>query len=131
MLMMEMSEEAMPIYKTIRKYAVNYFKTQDSEYHGPILLFKETVFEADLFPKDPADLNESHFRQWLDLGPELILLGCGDKQFFLSPPQQHFFIQNKTPIDTMSTPAACRTFNILMSEERLAMAVLYPILLNN
>lgn len=124
--MMSMTEEEVPHYKIIRSYAPHYFKTQDSEHKGAIILFKNQVIEGDL-PDSVNELNPSHFNNWVNYRPELILLGCGDQQIFLSAEQQAIFIQNKISIDSMSTPAACRTFNILMSEARNAMAILFPI----
>lgn len=124
--MMSMNEEEIPRYKTIKSYAPNYFRTQDSEHRGAIVLFKDQVIES-ILPTSVAALCDSHFETWVGYKPELILLGCGDQQIFLRTEQQAIFIQNRISIDSMSTPAACRTFNILMSEERNAMAILFPI----
>jgi uncharacterized protein len=73
---------------------------------------------------DFASLNETHFAQIIDLKPEVVLLGTGEKHQFLHPR----IIQNLTemgiPLECMTTAAACRTYNILMSEDRNVAAML-------
>ena len=71
-----------------------------------------------------ASLDEAHFVQLIDLKPEVVLLGTGQKHQFLHPK----FIQKLTkvdiPLECMTTAAACRTYNILMSEGRNVAAML-------
>ena len=58
--------------------------------------------------------------------PELIVVGTGDKQQFLPPKLQVLIAKNRIGLEMMATPAACRTFNILLSEDRKAWAILWP-----
>ena len=66
-----------------------------------------------------ADLEDT-----LAHNPEVILLGTGWKNHL--PPRELVFALARRGIglETMDTPAACRTFNILVSEERNVAAVL-------
>lgn len=62
---------------------------------------------------------------WLhDAPPEVVLLGTGRAQRF--PPLQLFrdLAARRIGLEAMSTPAACRTFNILLSEGRNVAAVM-------
>lgn len=56
--------------------------------------------------------------------PEMIVLGTGWQQQF--PPRELMFALARRGIglETMDTPAACRTFNILVAEGRRPAAVL-------
>ena len=56
--------------------------------------------------------------------PEVIVLGTGRQQRF--PPRELVFALARRGIglETMDTPAACRTFNILVAEGRRPAAVL-------
>ena len=56
--------------------------------------------------------------------PEIILFGTGWQNYL--PPRELVFALARLGIglETMDTPAACRTFNILVSEERNVAAVL-------
>jgi uncharacterized protein len=66
-----------------------------------------------------ADLEDT-----LAHNPEVILLGTGWENHL--PPRELVFALARRGIglETMDTPAACRTFNILVSEERNVAAVL-------
>lgn len=63
----------------------------------------------------------------LEAAPEIILLGTGTKQRFPHPRVLAPWISARTGHEVMSTPAACRTYNILMAEGRRVMAALLPI----
>jgi len=58
--------------------------------------------------------------------PEVILIGTGLRQHFLSPELLHPFLALGAGIETMSTQAAARTYNILMTEGRRVLAALLP-----
>ena len=55
---------------------------------------------------------------------EVLLLGTGEKQQFLTGAPYFALAEKGITIECMSTAAACRTYNILMSEGRQVMAVL-------
>jgi len=63
-------------------------------------------------------LAEAHIEKILSLKPELIIIGTGNKLVF--PPAEAYSaaISFGIGIDFMDTRAACRTYNILMSENR-------------
>jgi len=58
--------------------------------------------------------------------PEIILIGTGVRQCFLAPDLLHPLLALGAGIETMSTQAAARTYNILMAEGRRVMAALLP-----
>jgi len=58
--------------------------------------------------------------------PEVILIGTGAQQHFLAPALLHPLLALGAGIETMSTQAAARTYNILMAEERRVVAALLP-----
>ena len=69
-------------------------------------------------------LTSKHFDAILALKPEVILFGTGTKQRFAHP---HLYAQLTNAgigLETMTTPAACRTFNILVAEGRRCSAFL-------
>lgn len=73
---------------------------------------------------DFTSLVEAHFEQILALKPEVILLGTGKKHQFLHPKIFQNLTANVIPLECMTTAAACRTYNILMSEGRKVAAML-------
>jgi uncharacterized protein len=71
-----------------------------------------------------ADLTTASFEQILALKPEVVLLGTGEKHQFLHPKISASLAQNSISLECMTTAAACRTYNILMSEGRVVAAML-------
>jgi len=71
-----------------------------------------------------SDLNQQTLQTILDLKPEVVILGTGDKQIF--PPMEimALFAQQRIGFEVMNTSAACRTYNILLSEDRHVVAAL-------
>ncbi len=73
---------------------------------------------------DFAALHTSHFESLIALQPELVLLGTGKQLRF---PDQHLFLPLLTQqigVEVMDTQAACRTYAILMAEDRQVLAAL-------
>lgn len=58
--------------------------------------------------------------------PEVVLIGTGATQTFLPPTVTSALLSLGIGIETMTTHAAARTYNILMSEERRVLALLLP-----
>lgn len=73
---------------------------------------------------DFSNLSEAHFAQIVALKPEVVLLGTGEKHQFLHPKIFQNLTMQGIPLECMTTVAACRTYNILMSEGRNVAAML-------
>ncbi|NEZ04175.1 hypothetical protein G4Y73_08430 [Wenzhouxiangella sp. XN201] len=71
-----------------------------------------------------ADLDREHIAALVDLGPELVVVGAGSTQQFLPHESQLAFIRHGIGVECMTLDAAARTFNVLMSENRRALAAL-------
>ena len=63
-------------------------------------------------------LTPGHIEQILSFDPELIIIGTGDKLVFPAVDAYSAIIKRGIGVDFMDTGAACRTYNILMSEGR-------------
>jgi uncharacterized protein len=72
------------------------------------------------------DLAKKSLEPILNLAPEILLIGTGSKQVFLQPQLTVFFYQKGIGVEVMTTDAACRTFNVLVSEGRNVVAALMP-----
>lgn len=70
------------------------------------------------------DLDQARIGELVDLGPELVIIGVGQRQQFLSREIQLDFIRRGIGVECMTLDAAARTFNVLMSEDRRALAAL-------
>lgn len=70
------------------------------------------------------ELNESHFEYFITLKPEVLLLGTGEQQYFPHPGLYRALIAAGVGVEFMDTHAACRTFNILVAEDRKVIAAI-------
>jgi len=82
---------------------------------------------TDWEPASFAELSAAHLEPVLALRPELVLLGTGLTQRFPPPAIRSAFAARGVGLEAMDLGAACRTFNILVQEERRVAAVLFLI----
>lgn len=73
---------------------------------------------------DFASLSAVHFENLIELKPEVVLLGTGETHQFLHPKIYQNLTAQGIPLECMTAAAACRTYNILMSEGRNVAAAL-------
>jgi uncharacterized protein len=69
-------------------------------------------------------LSEAHFEYFLALRPEVLLLGTGTQQRFPHPRLYRALTNAGIGVECMTTPAACRTYNILVEEDRKVVAAI-------
>jgi uncharacterized protein len=72
----------------------------------------------------PAALERSHLDEALSLEPEILLLGTGRRLLFPPPALYAAVVGAGVGFEVMDTAAACRTFNILLAEDRRVVAAL-------
>lgn len=70
------------------------------------------------------DLQESHFGYFLAFKPDVLLLGTGATQRFPHPRLYRALTDAGIGVECMDTPAACRTYNILVAEDRRVVAAI-------
>lgn len=71
------------------------------------------------------ELRPEHLEAILALEPELVLLGTGERQRFPPAEIRAAFAARGVGLEAMDLGAACRTYNILVQEERRAVAALF------
>jgi uncharacterized protein len=92
-------------------------------YRHSLIILPDRVIR-DWSPHSFAGLNPQDFELLARLETDIILLGTGLSQRFPSPALCSAVIEQGIGMEAMSTAAACRTFNILMSEGRRVAAAL-------
>ena len=73
------------------------------------------------------DLTQAHFAALVEATPEppeLVVFGSGQRLRFAKPALLQALIARRIGVETMDTPAACRTFNILAGEGRRVVVAL-------
>jgi len=82
------------------------------------LLVSPERIDTDWGPESAADLTPEHFEALLAPEPQIILVGTGKQQIFPAPATYLTVLRRSIGVDVMDTGAACRTYNILVSEGR-------------
>jgi len=98
-----------------------YVSINSKRYHQPLVVTAGEV-RTDWTATDFASLSAAHFEYFLELKPDVLLFGTGSKQQFARPELYRALIQARIGIEFMDTPAACRTYNILVAEDRKVVA---------
>lgn len=58
---------------------------------------------------------------------DVLVIGCGVRAAFVAPAMREAFKRRGVALEVSDTPAACRTYNILLSEGRRVAAALLPV----
>jgi len=107
----------------ITGYGDGYIAVNKKHYEHQLIVMADKLI-LDWSAKHFDDLTEEHFGVLLDLNPEVILLGTGSKHRFVHPQLVAALTKANIAVECMTTSAACRTYNILMSEGRNVAAAL-------
>jgi len=75
-------------------------------------------------PRRFDELTQAHFDSLLPDKPELVIFGSGARLRFPKPALLRTLIERRIGFETMDTAAACRTYNVLVSEGRNVIAAL-------
>jgi uncharacterized protein len=92
-------------------------------YHSSLILSADCLipeWALDHVQNCNAGLLEPIF----ELRPDVVLFGTGTRQHFLPAELMMEFYQRSVGVEVMATDAACRTFNVLVSEGRRVVAAL-------
>lgn len=92
-------------------------------YRRSLLLLPDRI-DAGWGPDGMTDLNTAQIEIIARTPGDVILLGTGRRQRFPPPARLRAIYESGRSVDVMDTPAACRTYNLLMLEGRLVVAAL-------
>jgi uncharacterized protein len=107
----------------VRGYGRGEIRINDEEYRQSLILSASTV-RTEPALTDIAGLNDGHVSYILRLKPEVVLLGTGQHQIFPDAAFGARFLKAGIGFEVMDTGAACRTFNVLVGEQRQVAALL-------
>src|SRR5277367_5942979 len=100
----------------IRSYAPGEIKINDEIFHHSLI--------AGPAVSNAGELTADHTAQIVALAPELVLIGTGVRQVFPAAEFGAQFLRAGIGFEVMDTGAACRTFNVLVTEQRRVVALL-------
>lgn len=112
----------------IQGYGPGKFRVSGAVYETPLMVFPDHVevwnFQGDIEVLKPHDFAEAVAAC---AGCDVVLFGCGGKMQMVPRTVKEVFSQQGMSIEGMDSGAACRTYNVLLTEGRRVAALLLPI----
>jgi len=107
---------------TFTGYGEGYVMVNGTRHAANLIVLPERI---EPWPVADFDaLAEEHFALLAALKPEVVLLGTGSRLRFPHPRLTAPLARARIGLEVMDLQAACRTYNILMAEERRVAAAL-------
>lgn len=101
----------------VRTYEPGRVQIRDDCYVASLIVSRDRLL-TDWQPRHIDELQARHLRAVLEIHPEVLLLGTGDRQAFPEPETFIPLMDLGIGFEVMDNAAACRTYNILLAEER-------------
>jgi uncharacterized protein len=108
----------------IHSYEPGRIKIGERWLHGHLIVAPEHLIE-DWRVGTPTDVKLSDLEPALALTAEIVLLGTGGSLVWPEADLMSALAARGVGLEIMSTPAACRTFNVLVHERRRVVAALF------
>jgi uncharacterized protein len=108
---------------TIRAYAAGQVTINDEIISSSVIVTPDRIIR-DWLPDSFEQLEPRHIARLDELQPEIIVLGTGVRLRFPGAEFTAGYLSRGIGVEIMDTNAACRTYNILLSEGRRVVAAL-------
>ncbi|MBM3370679.1 MAG: Mth938-like domain-containing protein [Burkholderiaceae bacterium] len=122
---MKLQEHQAASLHTITGYGDCWIAVNAQTTEGSLLVMPEGMLQA-WRPQQWQDIKAEDFELMIEAKPDLVIVGTGAQQRFLHPKLISQVSSQGIGVECMATPAACRTYNILMAEGRKVLAALLP-----
>jgi uncharacterized protein len=118
-----------PNRQVIEAYGPHGFRVGGVAYSGAVIVFPDRTLAwsvTTLAEVTAASLGPIAERSGTEGAIEILLLGCGRRMAPVPPALRAEMRRLRVAIDAMDTGAACRTYDVLLSEGRRVAAALLP-----
>ncbi len=113
----------------------NFGKYQINSYQPGVITINKIEYKTSVIitpdqlitnwpPQQLSELSAQHLKKLIELNPQIVILGTGEKHSFISQQMMLPFLQQGIGFEVMNTEAACRTYNVLLAEGRNIVAAL-------
>lgn len=92
-------------------------RLRDRSYAASLIVTRTAILDG-WRPPAVEQLTIADFTDLLALSPEVVLLGTGERQRMPPPALYAAFASRRIGLEVMDNGAACRTYNLLLSEFR-------------
>ena len=120
---MELVEDKNNNNFNIKKYSDRTIYFSNSNYTEPIVFHHDTISIFSVHKPESITIKDLH--NYISL-VNLILIGTGIKNIILSQELINHMHRLNKGLEFMNTESACKTHNLLLSEKRSFVSILYP-----
>jgi uncharacterized protein len=114
---MKLHPDSQSSLNTVTAYSETYIDINAQRFETTVLVQPEGAIEP-LALSAFSEMDEPFFNKLAAFEPELVILGTGQKQHFPHPRMTRSLLEQRIGLESMTTAAAVRTYNILMAEGR-------------
>jgi len=111
----------------IHSYGGGGFRIAGQAYDGSVLVFPETTLPWPIASAAEMTIESFTAVTTASAVPRILLIGCGERILPLAPDIRHALSAHGVSAEVMDTGAACRTFNVLLAEDRAVAAALVAV----
>ena len=120
---MKLHREAASALNTFTGYGSGYVMVNNQRIEKSVVVLPDRII-SDWTATTFETLAPEHLAVLADLKCEIVLLGTGAELRFPRPEIMSALVQSGVGLEVMDVQAACRTYNILLAEERSVAAAL-------
>lgn len=120
---MKLTDESQRGIHWVRAYAPGEVRIGERVFQRSLILRADRLLD-DWRPQTLAQLRIEDLEPVFALQPEIVVLGSGPTQRFPPPELMAAVLSRGIGLEVMDTGAACRTYNILVAEDRPVVAAL-------
>ena len=101
----------------IRRYDATCIQIQDKQYRMSLIVSADEIIHPWQVSRC-EQLTQALIQPLIEAKPQVCVVGTGESLVFPTPEIMQHFIKHQITPEFMDTAAACRTFNVLLSEGR-------------
>jgi uncharacterized protein len=114
---MKFTQHLDPSINLIRHYEPGLVEVNQQKLEKSCIITQHSL-QTDWNISQIDQLSTEHLQTLLDFKPEVLILGTGEKQVFPAPALFGFCARQGVSLEVMNNAAACRTYNVLTTEQR-------------
>jgi uncharacterized protein len=119
---MKITQQSQEGINLIRRYGADFIVIGEQEIRASCIVSANSL--SAWAPRSVAELIAEHLVPLFALEPEVVVLSTGVRQTFPPAALRAEFATRKIGLEVMEIGAACRTYNVLVGEERRALAAI-------
>ena len=119
---MKITQQSQEGINLIRRYGADFIVIGEQEIRASCIVGAHSL--SAWAPRSVAEFAAEHLAPLFALEPEVVVLSTGVRQTFPPAVLRAEFASRKVGLEVMEIGAACRTYNVLVGEERRVLAAI-------